>query len=81
MSECGRAVGLPLPAAAWVALLAAEGRRAPLVVVPHEVDALRWSEAWELFGGKAVFFRAPSLTLYQETEIPLSVRASDSEAF
>jgi len=81
MRECGQAVGLPLPAAAWVALLAVDGRRAPLVVVPHEVDALRWTEAWELFGGSSVFFRAPSLTLYQETEIPLSVRASDSEAF
>jgi len=81
LAESRRAVGLPVPAAAWVALADARERSAPWVVVPHEIDALRWIEAWEFFGGAATFFRAPSLTLYQGAEIPLSVRAGDAEAF
>jgi len=53
LAESRRAVGLPVPAAAWVALADARERSAPWVVVPHEIDALRWIEAWEFFGGAA----------------------------
>ncbi len=78
----GEVVRLPVPAAAWVAELLAEDLGRPLlVVVPREADALAWLEAVQLFGsGQAVYFPAPSLTPYQETEISLLVRAQEAAA-
>ncbi len=78
----GDVVRLPAPAAAWVGELLAEDLRRPLLVlVPREADALAWLEAVQLFGsGRAVYFPAPSLTPYQETEISLLVRAQESVA-
>ncbi|MGB5401609.1 MAG: hypothetical protein WBO71_15460, partial [Thermoanaerobaculia bacterium] len=50
--ELGRAERLPLPAAAWVGeLLSRDLDRPLLVIVPHESDALAWTEASELFSG------------------------------
>ena len=48
----GEAVRLPVPAAAWVGELLREdlGRRL-LVLVPHESDALAWTEAARLLAG------------------------------
>lgn len=77
----GAVVGLPVPAAAWVAeCLGRELRRPLLVVVPHEADALAWVEAAELFGGSAGYFSAPSLSPYLETDISLQVRAVETVA-
>jgi transcription-repair coupling factor (superfamily II helicase) len=89
--ELGEVVRLPVPAAAWVLeLLAAEVGRPLLVVVPHEVDAYAWLEASRLFApdgdrnasvrDASVYFPAPSLSPYQETEISLLVRAEESRA-
>ncbi|HEY0781820.1 MAG TPA: hypothetical protein VGE98_05135, partial [Thermoanaerobaculia bacterium] len=79
----GDIVRLPVPAAAWVGeLLARDLGRTLLVVVPREADALTWMEAARLFGGEegAIYFPAPSLTPYQETETSLQVRAQESVA-
>ncbi len=79
----GEVVRLPVPAAAWVAgLLGRELRRPVLALVPREADALAWIEAANLFGGEdgAVYFPAPSLTPYQETEVSLPVRAQEALA-
>jgi transcription-repair coupling factor (superfamily II helicase) len=79
----GDVVRLPVPAAAWVGeLLARDLKRPLLVVVPREADALMWMEAARLFGREdgAVYFPAPSLTPYQETETSLQVRAQESVA-
>ena len=78
----GDVVRLPAPAAAWVSELLAEDLGRPLLVlVPREADALAWLEAVQLFGrGRAVYFPAPSLTPYQETETSLLVRAQESVA-
>src|SRR5579859_937379 len=76
-------VRLPVPAAAWVGgLLAHDLSRSLLVVVPREADALAWMEAARLFGGDEgiVYFPAPSLTPYQETDASLQVRAQESAA-
>ena len=78
---------LPVPAAAWVLeLLAAESGRPLLVVVPHENEAYAWLEASRLVAADvaghehAVYFPAPSLSVYQETEISLAVRAAETIA-
>ena len=72
---------LPLPAAAWVGeLLSRDLDRLLLVVVPHESDALAWTEASRLFGGDAVYFSTPSLTPYHAAEVSLQVRALESAA-
>jgi transcription-repair coupling factor (superfamily II helicase) len=79
----GDVVRLPVPAAAWVGeLLARDLGRPLLVLVPREADALAWIEAARLFGEEdaAVYFPAPSLTPYQETETSLLVRAQESVA-
>src|SRR4051794_29636028 len=79
----GEVVRLPVPAAAWVGeLLARDLGRPLLVLVPREADALAWTEAARLFGDEdaAVYFPAPSLTPYQETETSLLVRAQESVA-
>jgi transcription-repair coupling factor (superfamily II helicase) len=79
----GDVVRLPVPAAAWVGeLLARDLGRPLLVVVPREADALTWMEAARLYGGEdgAVYFPAPSLTPYQETETSLMVRAQEAVA-
>ncbi|HEY0511073.1 MAG TPA: transcription-repair coupling factor [Thermoanaerobaculia bacterium] len=76
-------VRLPVPAAAWVGeLLARDLGRPILVLVPREADALTWMEAARLFGREegVVYFPAPSLTPYQETETSLMVRAQESVA-
>ncbi len=79
----GEMVRLPVPAAAWVGSLLARDLRRPLVaVVPREADALTWMEAARLFGDQvAVYFPAPSLTPYHETEVSLQVRAQEAVAF
>src|SRR4029077_195351 len=74
---------LPGPAASWVGeLLARDLGRPVLVLVPREADALTWMEAARLFGREEgiVYFPAPSLTPYQETETSLMVRAQESVA-
>ena len=77
----GAAQRLPLPAAAWVGeLLAQDLDRPLLVVVPHEADALAWMEASQLLGGSPVYFPAPSLSPYQETDASLQVRTAESVA-
>jgi transcription-repair coupling factor (superfamily II helicase) len=79
----GDVVRLPVPAAAWVGeLLARDLGRPVLVLVPREADALTWMEAARLFGREEgiVYFPAPSLTPYQETETSLMVRAQESVA-
>ncbi|HEX5759657.1 MAG TPA: transcription-repair coupling factor [Thermoanaerobaculia bacterium] len=79
----GEVVRLPVPAAAWVAELLSQDLRRPLLaLVPREADALTWMEAAQLFGRDegAVYFPAPSLTPYQETEISLPVRAQEALA-
>jgi transcription-repair coupling factor (superfamily II helicase) len=79
----GDVVRLPVPAAAWVGeLLARDLKRPLLVVVPREADALTWMESARLFGREegVVYFPAPSLTPYQETESSLMVRAQESVA-
>jgi transcription-repair coupling factor (superfamily II helicase) len=79
----GDVVRLPVPAAAWVGeLLARDLGRPLLVLVPREADALLWMEAARLFGREegAIYFPAPSLTPYQETETSLLVRAQESVA-
>jgi transcription-repair coupling factor (superfamily II helicase) len=79
----GDVVRLPVPAAAWVGeLLARDLERPLLVVVPREADALTWMESARLFGRAegVVYFPAPSLTPYQETETSLMVRAQESVA-
>ncbi|HVS00823.1 MAG TPA: transcription-repair coupling factor [Thermoanaerobaculia bacterium] len=78
-------VRLPVQAAAWIGeLLARDLGRPLLVVVPREADALAWIEAARLFGlgreESVVYFPAPSLTPYQETEVSLLVRAQESAA-
>jgi transcription-repair coupling factor (superfamily II helicase) len=76
----GEAARLPLAAAAWVFSLVAERRARPLlVVVPHEADAHAWLEAAELFDGdgRTVYFPAPALSPYQESEVSLKVRADE----
>jgi len=79
--QLGRAERLPLPAAAWVGdLLSQDLERPLLVVVPHESDALAWSESSELFGGSTVYFSTPSLTPYHAAEVSLQVRALESVA-
>jgi len=75
-----------LPAAAWVgSLLGQDAGRPLLVVVPREADALAWIEAARLFGGeseekRAIYFPAPSLSPYQETETSLMVRSQEAVA-
>jgi transcription-repair coupling factor (superfamily II helicase) len=79
----GDVVRLPVPAAAWVGeMLSRDLKRPLLVVVPREADALTWMEAARLFGREegVVYFPAPSLTPYQETETSLMVRAQESVA-
>jgi transcription-repair coupling factor (superfamily II helicase) len=79
----GDVVRLPLPAAAWAGeLLARDLGRPILVLVPREADALTWIEGARLFGREEgiVYFPAPSLTPYQETETSLLVRAQESVA-
>ncbi len=79
----GDVVRLPLPAAAWTGeLLARDLGRPILVLVPREADALTWMEGARLFGREEgiVYFPAPSLTPYQETETSLLVRAQESVA-
>jgi transcription-repair coupling factor (superfamily II helicase) len=79
----GDVVRLPVPAAAWVGeLLARDLGRPVLVLVPREADALTWMEAARLFGREEgiVYFPAPSLTPYQETETSLMVRAQEAVA-
>ncbi|MFL6195487.1 MAG: DEAD/DEAH box helicase, partial [Thermoanaerobaculia bacterium] len=79
----GDVVRLPVPAAAWLGeLLARDLGRPILVLVPREADALTWMEAARLFGREegVVYFPAPSLTPYQETETSLQVRAQESVA-
>jgi len=79
--ELGRAERLPLPAAAWVGeLLSRDLDRPLLVIVPHESDALAWTEASELFSGSAVYFSTPSLTPYHAADVSLQVRALESVA-
>jgi transcription-repair coupling factor (superfamily II helicase) len=81
--KLGDVVRLPVPAAAWVGeLLARDLGRPLLVVVPREADALAWIEAARLFGREegVVYFPAPSLTPYQETEVSLLVRAQEAVA-
>jgi transcription-repair coupling factor (superfamily II helicase) len=83
LEELGDVVRLPVPAAAWVAeLLGRDLKRPLLVVVPREADALTWIESARLFGREeeVVYFPAPSLTPYQETETSLQVRAQESVA-
>ncbi|HSK78109.1 MAG TPA: transcription-repair coupling factor [Thermoanaerobaculia bacterium] len=83
VERLGDVVRLPVPAAAWVGeLLARDLGRPLLVIVPREADALAWIEAARLFGSeeKVVYFPAPSLTPYQETETSLMVRAQESVA-
>ncbi len=85
------ALRLPTPAAAWIGeLLAQESRRTVLAVVPGEADALAWLEAATLFcprqpgsasrRGEVVYFPAPSLSPYQETEVSLMIRAQEAVA-
>ncbi len=79
----GDVVRLPVPAAAWVGeMLSRDLKRPLLVVVPREADALTWMESARLFGREegVVYFPAPSLTPYQETETSLMVRAQESVA-
>ena len=79
--ELGSVERLPLPAAAWVVeLLTQDLKRPMLVVVPHESEALAWTEASDLFGGSAAYFSTPSLTPYHATEASLQVRALESVA-
>ncbi len=82
-------VRLPVAAAAWVAdLLAAELGGPVLALVPREADAQAWLEGAQLFAGAAgpgaeaaaVYFPAPSLSPYQETEPSLAVRAQEAAA-
>ena len=76
-------VRLPVPAAAWVLeLLRREYGRPLFVVVPHESSAVAWLESVHLFGGRrdVVYFPAPSLSPYQDAEIPLHVRAEEAVA-
>jgi transcription-repair coupling factor (superfamily II helicase) len=83
LRDLGDVVRLPVPAAAWVGeLLARDLGRPLLVLVPREADALLWMEAARLFGREesVVYFPAPSLTPYQETETSLLVRAQESVA-
>ena len=86
LAEGGEATRLPIPGAAWVCeLLAADSNRPLLVVVPHEVGAYAWLEAARLFRpperhGDAVYFPAPALSPYQETETSLLVRAAETSA-
>ena len=55
--QLGSVERLPLPAAAWVVeLLSHDSRRPVMVVVPHESEALAWTEASDLFGGSAAYF-------------------------
>ncbi len=77
-------------------LLAEEHRRTVLAVVPGEAEALAWLEAAKLFGsdqrsdsdqhggahprGEVVYFPAPSLSPYQETEVSLMIRAQEAVA-
>ncbi len=78
LGDVGR---LPVPAAAWIAeLLAADLSRPLLVVVPHESEALAWTQALELLGADGDFFATPSLTPYQGGETSLSVRAQEAVA-
>ncbi|MEM7582128.1 MAG: transcription-repair coupling factor [Acidobacteriota bacterium] len=85
--QLGEVVRLPVTAAAWVLELISQDLGRPLlVVVPHEVDAYAWLEASRLFHAEstehrgAVYFPAPSLSPYQETDISLLVRAEESLA-
>jgi transcription-repair coupling factor (superfamily II helicase) len=79
----GDVVRLPVPAAAWAGeLLSRDLGRPLLVIVPREADALMWIEAARLFGREesVVYFPAPSLTPYQDTEVSLMVRAQEAVA-
>ncbi len=79
LAEGGRwATGLSAEAAGWVlgALARARGRPA-LVVVPRESAAIAWVEGARLAGVEAESFTAPSLSPYQATPTPLSVRAQE----
>ncbi len=76
-------VRLPVPAAAWISgLLAKDRGHRILVLAPHEGDALAWLEATRTFTPslKSIFFPAPALTPYQETELSLKVRRGEVEA-
>ncbi|MEM7480482.1 MAG: transcription-repair coupling factor [Acidobacteriota bacterium] len=83
-ASLGDVVRLPMAAAAWVANLLSEDRDRPLlVIVPRESDALAWLEGARLFGNPvsgAVYFPAPSLSPYQDTDTSLLVRAQESVA-
>ncbi|MDH3743735.1 MAG: transcription-repair coupling factor [Acidobacteriota bacterium] len=77
----GEVKRLPVPVAAWISeLLAHDLDRRLLVVVPHESEALAWTQAIELLGADGEFFATPSLTPYQGTETSLSVRAQEAVA-
>ena len=83
MESSVEVVRLPVPAAAWVSgLLAKDRGRRLLVLAPHEGDALAWLEATRTFTPslKGIFFPAPALTPYQETELSLNVRRGEVEA-
>ena len=74
----GSVIGLPASAAAWIAgLLVEDLERPALVVVPHQADALEWTQSSQLFAATAELFPAPSLTPYQQAPVPLSVRARE----
>ena len=76
--------GLPVAAGAWVLeTLALDLGRPLVVVVPHETEAREWAAAAATLGargGAVVWFPAPTLSPYQEAEVPLSVRAQEVAA-
>ncbi|HVR30891.1 MAG TPA: transcription-repair coupling factor [Thermoanaerobaculia bacterium] len=76
--------GLPTGAAAFVLETLAEDLGRPLqVLVPHETEAREWATAASTLGGRGdsvVWFPAPTLSPYQEAEVPLSVRAQEVAA-
>jgi transcription-repair coupling factor (superfamily II helicase) len=76
--------GLPVGPAAWVLeTLARHLDRAVVVIVPHETEAREWVSSAATLGrrgAQVVWFPAPSLSPYQEAEVPLSVRAQEVAA-
>jgi transcription-repair coupling factor (superfamily II helicase) len=78
----GSAADLPLPAAAWLADLVGRDLGGPLLVVlPRDSDAFIWLEAMRLFTDEeGIYFSAPSLSPYQETEVSLLVRSEEAVA-
>ncbi len=63
-------------------MAARELERPLLAIVPRESEALAWLQALDLLveDAEAVYFPAPSLTPYQETEASLLVRAQETLA-